>query len=364
MSLDWTFRPANTAFATHAARWDRLQAAAANLPFLESAFIIPLLRHLGGQPVLALGHCGQQLMAAALLQQNGSGRWTTYQPSQLPLGAWVLHPDLDAVDAAYKLLRRLPGLALGLAITQIDPRFHRRPTDAESVQTLDYIDTAWVDVEGTYDDYWNQRGKNLRTNMRKQRTKLEADGTRMRFEVLTSPGDMAPALDDFGRLESASWKADSGTQVQADNAQGRFYLDMMRGFCALGRGQVWRLWFDDQVVAVDLCIEAGSTLVILKTAFDSSHRTVSPSFLLKQEAFRLLFDQRRIRRIEFYGRLMEWHTRWTEQSRTLYHANLYRWGWLPRLHQRIKQLRRPAEMPSPGAAEAAHATPASSEKSP
>lgn len=39
---------------------------------------------------------------------------------------------------------------------------------------------------------------------------------------------------------------------------------------------------------------------------------------------------------------MEWHTRWTEEMRTLYHVNYYRWPSLRAIGQRIKMLRKPA----------------------
>ena len=102
-------------------------------------------------------------------------------------------------------------------------------------------------------------------------------------------------------------------------------------FCAAGQGQIWALKLGEQVVAVDLCIQSRGTLVILKTAYDPEYRSFSPAFLLKQDAFEQIFQEGEIERIEFYGRLMEWHTRWTEQARVLYHLNLYRWNWVPRL---------------------------------
>jgi hypothetical protein len=30
---------------------------------------------------------------------------------------------------------------------------------------------------------------------------------------------------------------------------------------------------------------------------------------------------------------MEWHLRWTDEVRTMYHVNYYRWPGLRRLHQ-------------------------------
>jgi hypothetical protein len=117
-----------------------------------------------------------------------------------------------------------------------------------------------------------------------------------------------------------------GTAVAPDNAQGRFYRAMLEAFCAQGRGEIWRYRFGDTTVAMDLCIVAGRTLVILKTAFDSSHKTTSPATLLHQDAFRRVFESGQYDRIEFYGRVMEWHTRWTDRARQLFHITAYRWA--------------------------------------
>jgi len=59
---------------------------------------------------------------------------------------------------------------------------------------------------------------------------------------------------------------------------------------------------------------------------------LSPTLLMREEACRSLFEGGRFKRLEFYGRVMEWHTRWTEEVRTMYHVNYYRWPGLARLH--------------------------------
>jgi hypothetical protein len=75
-------------------------------------------------------------------------------------------------------------------------------------------------------------------------------------------------------------------------------------------------------------------LVILKTAYDESYKSVSPSTLMRHQQFQLLFEEQKFRRIEFFGKVMEWHTRWTTTSRTIYHATAYRWAWLKQLQGR------------------------------
>lgn len=336
--LTWTLLPA-AHLQEHAAPWDALQAASTRTPFLQTGFLLPLLSTFGeGSELLALGHCGGQLRAAALLQPKGYGRWETFQPSQMPLGAWVGHSDDDLASVARSLLPRLPGLALTLGLTQIDPHLLARPPEGAAQQTLDYVATAHVPVQGPFDDYWETRGKNLRQNTKKQRNKLAAEGTTATLECLTRPEDMADALLDYGRLESAGWKAGTGTAVAPDNAQGRFYRAMLEGFAARGQARIFRYRFGDKVVAMDLCIDDGRVIVILKTAYDESYRTISPSILMRQEEFAALFGEARFERIEFYGKVMEWHTRWTDLQRTLYHLTMYRWPVLQRL-QGLRQRR-------------------------
>ena len=146
------------------------------------------------------------------------------------------------------------------------------------------------------------------------------------------PGAVAAAIAEYGRLETAGWKSGTGTAVAADNAQGRFYTSVFESFCAKGAGRIYRYLFDDKVVAMDLCIEDAGVLVILKTAYDETYKSVSPASLMRHECFRRVFEDGSIRRIEFYGKVMEWHRRWTDDVRTLYHINYYRSPWMRSAH--------------------------------
>jgi hypothetical protein len=88
-----------------------------------------------------------------------------------------------------------------------------------------------------------------------------------------------------------------------------------------------------------MVIESETVQVGLKTTYDETIKGLSPALLLRQEAYQKLFDEGRIRRIEFYGRLMDWHKRWTDRSRTLYHVNCYRSALVPAALSRLAALR-------------------------
>jgi CelD/BcsL family acetyltransferase involved in cellulose biosynthesis len=333
--MKWTLVPA-ARFADHAARWDALNAAGPAAPMLAAPFVASLLDSFAsGGELLALCEDNGETCAAAVLAPQGAGRWATFQPAQAPVGLWLQGPGHAQAALASSLMRALPGLTLLLALTQCDPLLAPRPADDARARTLDYIETARIDVDAKngFDAYWQARGKNLRNNLKKQRNRLATDGVSTRLEVVTQETDMAGAVRDYGRLESAGWKAGSGSAVTADNDQGRFYTRMLEAFARQGGARVYRYWLGERLAAMDLCIHERDCIVILKTAYDESvPSSLSPALLMREEAVRGLFDEGRFARIEFYGRVMEWHTRWTEAVRTLYHFNLYRWPLLTRTH--------------------------------
>nr|WP_229423040.1 GNAT family N-acetyltransferase [Telluria aromaticivorans] len=274
----------------------------------------------------------------AVLSPNGRARWQTFQPAQAPVGIWLQAPGTDTATLAEGLVRALPGLALVAAITQCDPELLPRPSDGGCLQALDYIETARITVQGSFDDYWSARGKNLRGNLKKQRARLEREGIGLRLEVVRTPDAVAAAVADYGRLESTGWKAGGGTAVHADNAQGRFYRDMLEAFCRRGAGSIYRYWFGEQLAATDLCIEGPDCIVVLKTTYDERVAgSLSPTLLMREEETRQLFDEGRFKRIEFYGKVMEWHLRWTDEVRTLYHLNTYRWPALRSWHRKLQR---------------------------
>lgn len=335
--MQWTLHPVSR-LKSAARAWDALGAQSGAVPFLRSDFLLAALAEFGSGREL-LGICGPEAepVAMGLFVRTRPGTWETFQPAQLPLGALVVRRGPGVEPLLHALIRALPGCALSVAVTQQDPAIRERPQESSKLATLDYVDTARVRLQGAFDGFWSARGKNLRQNVRKQFAKLRQDGIEPRLETVTDTGLVAAAIEQYGRLESAGWKAQEGTAVGADNAQGRFYRRVFEAFCATGDARIYRYWFAERVVAMDLCLIEGPLLVVLKTAYDESLRSISPASLLRHDYFRELFDEGRIRHVEFYGKVMDWHLRWTDDVRTLYHVNGYRFAWVRRLHAAIRR---------------------------
>jgi hypothetical protein len=326
--IDWQVVDADL-LPSVAAEWDHLVAMAGYPPFLQTAFLRHLLDVFGsGDERLALGRRNGQLIAGTLLSRPAPGQWSTFQPSQLPLGPWIMAPGQDLQQLIGSLLAELPGVALSLGLTQLDPRFDPRPMTGGRFESIDYVPTGWVDIAGEFDDYWEARGKNLRQNLRKHRRKLEEQGAALRFDVLEAPEDVDRAFLAFAQLESIGWKAGEGTAISVDNRQGLFYRAMLAEFASQHRAIAFVLSLDDRPLAVDFGVRDAAALVVLKTTYDESFKAYSPAQLLHEKLFEWAFRNRAVQRVEFYGRMMEWHTRWTEQSRMLFHVSCFRWAFL------------------------------------
>jgi hypothetical protein len=270
----------------------------------------------------------------AVLTPISGWHWSTFQPSQMPLGALVVSAGMSLTELGASLMRSLPVPALVLSLTQQDPIVVEREPDTPLARSDDFVSTAWIDVAGDFESYWAERGKNLRQNLRKQRNRLAADGVVAQTRTWRQPGEMAPALVRYGALESKGWKAGQGTAIDVDNQQGRFYAALFEAAARRGEALIYEYLIDSRTVAMNLCIHRGGTLVILKTTYDESIKPLSPAFLLHEDQLRSIFASGEFQRVEYYGRVMEWHTRWTNSSRMLFHSTVYRWPLMRKLADR------------------------------
>lgn len=336
-AMNWSLCPAN-AFELNAVRWAALHARGPASPLLSPAFVAPLLRVFGtGREWLATCEQNGQIVAMAVLTRDSHLAWSTFQPPQAPIGLWLQHASDDPARLAQALMPQLPGKPLVLGLIQCDPDLHARPANAGRVRTLDYIDTVRISLPGSFEQYWTSLGKNLRSSLRKQRARLARLGLVPRLQISRQESEVAGAMRHYAALESAGWKAKEGTAIVAGGRQCQFYEQMMQAFCRMGAGRIYRYWLGDELAAMDLCIDDGEQLVVLKTSYNESLANgMSPAMLMREEICRTLFGEAGLTRIEFYGRAMDWHRRWSTEVRTLFHINVYRWAALARLHTRSR----------------------------
>jgi len=315
--------------------WDSLNAYNSNMPFLDSVAVKSSLKYFGsGQEKVLVGALSGCIKLAIVVTPCGMFRWQTFQPSQIPLGIWVTDLGSEFFPALQKAIKvLLPNSWLVFSLLQLDPRFYLIPDSSRQWDVAEYIQTAWIDLVGTYEDYMANRGKNLRQNLRKQRKKLETEGRAFQIKQYSSLAEVPQAVSSYGMLEAKGWKSKSGTAISPSNAQGDFYAELLSESAKKGEAYVYEGFFGDQLVASNLCLGREGTLTILKTTYDESVQPFSPAFLLTEELIESFYLSKQWIRIEFYGRVMEWHTKWTHAKRPLHHMTLHRVPMLRKLRR-------------------------------
>ena len=320
-------------FENMAPIWDQLNFDSYKNPLLESRFTRLTLQHFGsGKERLLVCGPEQKPDAIAIIKPARLGCWTTFQPSQSPLGAFIIRPRKNVTEICGEMVKALPFGGLILSITQQDPEILPRPTSDQRIRTIDYVATARVPIKQSFSEYWAERGRNLRNNMKRQKRRLDREGTSLSLMTESQPSAIANVISQYGELESAGWKSALGTAIRSDNMQGRFYTDLLEEYAKTGNTKVFLYLYNNRLSAVDLCIHNHKTLIILKTTYDESITASSPALLMRYEYFSKLFEERVVENIEFYGKIMDWHTKWTDHSRTMYHINIYRNRILACLH--------------------------------
>ncbi len=339
--MSWKFSSAAQSFDSLRTLWDECNRAGSNHILLDSGFVSPLVKHFANGKVLLASNSGSADLGAALVVSRGKGLWETFQPSQAPIGLFLLGAPDSNGQAIHRLTRQLPGFALELGVMQQDPDYSSLPL-AESrpgLERLDYIQTARITMAGDFEAYWKQRGSNLRHNLARRRRRLAEKNLVGELVARRAPGEVADAIREYGRLESAGWKAKDGTAVSLDNEQGRFYRDVFEYFSDHGEAVIYQFVVDQKVVASDLCLMRNGMMVVLKTAYDESFNEYSPALMMREDIMKQLFAENQVRVVEFYGRVMEWHTRWTDEARTLYHVNCLRHLWVASLKKLARRFK-------------------------
>jgi hypothetical protein len=320
--MTWHIYPISD-FNHYQEQWDNLNCHNANTPLLNSNFVAPLLKYFTkGNEKLAIHGNPEQPNAMTILTKPKFAVWETLQPSQAPLGLWIQDKKIPTATLLSELRKQLPFPSLLVGVTQQDPDLLPRPENQKCLSTLDYIQTARISINDPFADYWARRGKNLRQNLNRQRNRLEREGIKTTLKIITAAEDIEPAILEYGKLESAGWKNQGGTAIHIDNDQGKFYHQMLSNYSRDGNTVIFQYFYAHNLVATDLCIKDNKSLIILKTTYDETITTSSPAMLMRQDAFKYIFENLLVKQIEFYGKVMDWHTKWSEEIRSLYHINL------------------------------------------
>jgi CelD/BcsL family acetyltransferase involved in cellulose biosynthesis len=329
----------------HRTAWDALNARHfGGHPFADSRFVDALLQHFGRGTERLFVHRGYDgaTDGMLLLEKRRLGIWRQFMPSQLQAGP-VLLPNRHAVRSIFEAL---PAASMAIEFLRQDPKFCTPGLlgAAPEVRVDAHATTMEVALDGKFETYWDARSRNLTKNIRRYQRRVQTDCQSAELVVLTEPGDMAEAVRRYGLLESAGWKGAAGTAVSADNAQGRFYAQVMPQFAETDQAAVYEYWLDGALAASRLLVSGAGLEIILKTSYDERLSQCAPGRLLLHALLERSFREQRHRTVEFYTDATPDQLAWATHQRTISHVTYFRLPWLATAHD----LYRRHTVPAPG----------------
>lgn len=306
----------------HAAAWDALNQRRFRCnPMLHSRFVDALLKYFGtGEEYLCALGTDSAPQAMCVMEFRGSGIWTTFLPSQAQVGPTLI----DNTDLLASLMRGLPGFVGAIDLLCHDTAYGDLPAGNTSSHSKDHALTMNIKLEGGFESYWAQRSKQLRQNMRRFERRIEEDLILPRFVCISNPVDISAAVVRYATLESKGWKAELGTAITVDNAQGHFYNSVMNRFAEFGCALVYELWFGDQLAASRLAIWSEGMIVILKATYDESLDKYAPGRMLLRDVIQSAFASHPGNVIEFYTDANADQLAWATGQRWIKHINFPR----------------------------------------
>jgi len=325
-------------FAEHSTRWDQLNHDTYQSPILEARFVAPLITHFGnGSEWICTYKDNGKIVAMGIIKKKSFGNWSTFQPSQAPIGLWLCDSHYNLTKLLASLTSKIPGPCAIFSLLQQDCQLTPRADNESRITTLDYIQTAKIHTNIGYEAYNKSRSKNLRKNLRKQHNKLLEKSLETSLQVIRNADQVQLSIREYGELESGGWKSKTNTAIHPDNTQGKYYTQILKNFCESSDAIIYKYLIGDQLAAMDLCVCNNDTIVILKTTYNESLGEYSPALLMHNEVFQDIFENTSFQSIEFYGKVMDWHKKWSNDFRDIYHLNFYTLGVLKMIHSKRRE---------------------------
>lgn len=328
--MTWTHHPVTEMMTTYADTWQQVNEQHMEAhPLLDLDFVAPLIEHFGHSRLrLAVEKQNGAVSGMAIVEHDRPGLWRLFLPSQAQIAPAIIgsaDATTNATRRTENWLRSLPGYAMMIGLRNQDTAFSGVVSDAaDTVEILPHATTVGVAMDGDFPAYWNGRSVQLQENIARRLKRAEKEGMRVSFRTQSSGPMLCAAVAAHGDIESAGWKARVGTAIHRDNVQGRFYSDVLTRFAAKDGARAFQLYFGDVLVASQLAIEQNGMMVLLKTAHRESFARHSPGRLLDYMMFQHLFNEPRLKRVEYYTNASPEDMRWATFSRPIVHVNIYR----------------------------------------
>ena len=147
-----------------------------------------------------------------------------------------------------------------------------------------------IPFDTRFDEFWSERGKDLRRNVRRYREKAERERP-LRFEVVA--GARSDLVDAVMRLHTQRWQTQGEPGMVEANHSEQFMRDVAVQMDSLGIVRFFSLWFGQELGAAVLVFVYQEQVFAYMSAFDPRFESLGLGRTMLHEALRYSFPRYR-----------------------------------------------------------------------
>ncbi len=173
--------------------------------------------------------------------------------------------------------------------------------------------SPYVPISGDWNDYEQRLTSKRRSNLRRMRRRLEAQGE-LALEVLDGGDRLDELLEEGFDIESRGWKGSRGSAILSRKETAQFYREVASWAARRGSLRLAFLRLSGRPLAFDYSLEENGVHYLLKTGFDPDYRSFAPGVLIREDMLARAFSLG-LTAYEFLGTDAPWKREWTDSYR-------------------------------------------------
>lgn len=180
---------------------------------------------------------------------------------------------------------------------------------------------AYLPTVGDFADYRAGLSRNFRNNLNKAANKLRKLGD-VKFSFLEGEQAAPSVLSHLMAVEASGWKGREGTAIANDPDLVEFYTALVQRLWEARLLEWHLLEADGEVLAANLAVRFGATVLAWKLGYDEAHRRCSPGNLLFEKLAERAFADPDIDEINL-STDQPWYDNWAMDKRDYIDARVH-----------------------------------------
>ncbi|HUI63604.1 MAG TPA: GNAT family N-acetyltransferase [Bacteroidota bacterium] len=195
--------------------------------------------------------------------------------------------------------------------------------------------SPWIPVTTSWEQFYKNISSSWRSSLRRSQRRAEEMGS-LQFEIVApTPETVEPLLSEMFQVESAGWKARTGTALQTSAVLGKFFQTYALSTARLGMLRFAFLRIGGKAVAAQFLVVCAQRLWVLKVGFDETYSRCSPGILLMHKVIEHCFEKQ-YEAFELLGANESWLSIWKPQLHIHETYRLYPVSLLPLVSHAIE----------------------------